>query len=310
MNLKYTIKLIQSGFELLIVWKEKGKVKFINLWWFSSRNKSMEILLKEALETLDKNNLPFTLINTWDRPINKYFKANVLSFSTANWFYDKIIPDFIYESRKECKIPSYNQIVNEISNAWKEEWQIDKIWWIWSFNSHPSRKVLAELGEKYPEDLDIKDSTQKGTKRMTMEELVQTYKYLIDVEWAGYSWRLKLLFFSWRPVFVQERLRKDFALLKAEPNKHYIPIKNDFSDLIEKIKELKSNKKFWEEIWKNGKIFAMENLSKDSAIIYIQETFKNIEEDPLSILKFFILASIKIFKRLWNWIKLFLLKKL
>lgn len=309
MNLKDKLSMMTAGLELLIVWKKKNKIHFIDLWWFWSRNKSMKLLFKEALEKSKKENIPPILINTWDRPFNKYFKYNIFSFSTTNWFYDKIIPDFIYDSWKEVKIPSYNQVVEEMVNAWKNKALIDKIWWIWNFNTSPSRLILADLGEKYPQYLDVKNSSQKGVKWMTMEDLVQTYWYLIDVEWAGYSWRLKLLFFSWRPIFVQERKWKDFALLMAEPNKHYIPVKNDFSDLIEKIIELKSNPQLSKEFWKNAKEFAENVLSREAAINYIKEITEKENKDKFNCIKIVVLVMIRFSQKVWNGIKLFLFNK-
>ena len=310
MKLRDWVRMIGYGLEFLIVWKKNGKVKFLNLWWFWRRNESRIILCKEVLEKSEKQNIPVVLINTGDKPLNRYFASNIFSFSSADWYYDKIIPDFIYDSWQECGIPSFEQVSEEIMNAWKINPLVDKIWWIWNYNTHPSRKVLADIWREYPESLDVYNSSQKGVKWMSLEELVKTYWYLIDVEGNGYSWRLKLLLFSWRPVFVQERLWKDFALLRAKPNKHYVPVKNDFSDLIEKFREVKGNKALYEWLCKNSKKFAEDNLSKDAALLYLRDMFENLEDDSFIIIKIIILSVIKFSKRFYNGLRLFLFKKI
>lgn len=260
---------------LLIVRKKKWNLKFISLWWWTSRKRLMIKILDESLKNV-KEFAP-VIINTSDRPINRYMRINVFSFSTMAWYYDKIIPDWTYDSWIECKIPQFNKITEEIEKAWHTQPLLNKIWWIWNINTSPTRTILLKLWDEYPEYLDIKDSN--NTKYMSLPDLVRTYGYLIDVEWYGFSWRLKYLFFSWRPVFVQERLLEEYALIWAVPNIHYIPVKNDFSDLIWKFEKI--TPKNFEKIWQNGKIFATKNLSKEKAYEYIYKEFINIKKQKI-----------------------------
>lgn len=101
---------------------------------------------------------------------------------------------------------------------------------------------------------------------------VTNYKYLIDIEGNGYSARIGLLLFSQRVVFMQERQWKQYYLFDLEPYKHYIPVKNDFSDLIDKIKEVESKgEDFYNEIAQNALKFAQENLMYKNAVERIQK---------------------------------------
>lgn len=260
---------------LLIIRKSRWKLHSLCLWWWTDRKRLMIKILREALQ--DIKEISPVIINPWDRPINKYIKINVFSYSTEKWYYDKIIPDWTYDSWIECGIPEFNKITKEIEKAWYEQPLLNKIWWIWNFKTSPSRLVLAKLWEDYPQYLDIKDSN--NTKYMTLPDLVKIYSCLIDVEWYWFSWRLKYLFFSWRPIFVQERTLEEYALIWATPNVDYIPVKHDFSDLIEKFEQLTF--KDLEKIWQNGKSFAIKNLSKEKAYEYIHKEFLDLKEQKI-----------------------------
>ncbi len=293
---------------LLIVRKKRWKLHFVDLWWWADRNILMINILKESLSEDNIIDFPPVVINTGDRPMNKMFKLNVFSFTTANWYYDRIIPDWTYDSRMECKIPKFKKITKDIIEAWKFQADINKIWRIWNFRTSPSRLKLKDLWDRYPQHLDIRDSNT--SKYMSLPDLVKTYRYLIDVEWNGFSWRLKYLFFSGRPVFVQDRIRNEYALMWAIPYRDYIPVKNDFSDLIEKIEKY-FDTELLQEIWKNWQKFAVENLSKRKAYEYIRNEFINLKKEKNNKLKITILVFlrrivelakfliIRIFKILW-----------
>ena len=262
--------------------KKKWKLHFIDLWWRADRNKLMISIFKEALGNNTIKNFPVVIINTWDRPINKYLKINIFSFSTADWYHDKMVPDWTYDSWMECKIPEFNKIIKEIEKTGTLQPTIDKIWRIWNLNTSHSRSILLNLWKKYPQYLDIKDSN--SWEYISLPDLVKTYRYLIDVEWNGFSWRLKYLFFSWRAIFVQERPLNEYALLWAIPYKDYIPVKNDFSDLIEKIEKY-FNSDLINKIWKNWQKFATENLNKEKAYKYILNEFINLKKVRFNTLK-------------------------
>jgi hypothetical protein len=159
-----------------------------------------------------------------------------------------VIPDFVYDCWKECKIPAFDKITSSLVSTGKKKADMKKVGWIGNYNTSTIRLVLAKLGQEFPEYLDIRNSNDKNTKRMSLEELVETYKFLIDVEGVGYSGRTKLLFFSGRPLFIQERKRQDFALQSAVPYEHYIPVKNDLSDLIEQVKLVVDDEKLAKKI--------------------------------------------------------------
>jgi len=74
----------------------------------------------------------------------------------------------------------------------------------------------------------------RSTKYISLTDLIKTYSILIDIEGNGYSGRLKYLLWSHRPVIIVDRPHKEYFFEFLEEWKHYIPVKRDLSDLIEK----------------------------------------------------------------------------
>ena len=58
---------------------------------------------------------------------------------------------------------------------------------------------------------------------------------------------------------------------------HYIPIKKDLSDLIEKIKWCKKNDKICEKIAENAKKFAKKYLSENGCMDFLQNILYKYE---------------------------------
>ena len=105
----------------------------------------------------------------------------------------------------------------------------------------------------------------KNGQYVSMEDHCD-YKYLIDLEGAGWSARTKMLFHSGRPVFYQNRRWNEYWFFDMIPFKHYIPIKNDLSDFYEKFEWAVNNETNCLEIAANALEFAKIHLTRESAI--------------------------------------------
>lgn len=283
--------------ELLLIKKNKNKFIVYDFWWFQSRNTSIIKLLKKIHNSKNINDFRSCLINTGDRPLNKKSNINVLSFSSSKNYRDIVIPDFIFDCWKEVKINDYNNEITSLSKAWKNDYSINKIGWVGNCNTHKNRWKLYELWNQYKNYFDIvHNDINSNTKIIPLEDLVKNYKYLIDIEWKWYSWRLKLLFFSWRCIFIQDRELKDYLFDFLIPYKNYIPIKNDLSDLVEKFKEIEKDNKLYNTISKNWKNMAETYLTQKYAL--------NLLEEKINNLKFKKYNEILIFNKIiYLWIK-------
>ena len=60
------------------------------------------------------------------------------------------------------------------------------------------------------------------------------YSILIDIEGRGYSGRLKYLLWSHRPLLIVDRPHKEYFFEYLKEWEHFIPVKRDLSDLIDK----------------------------------------------------------------------------
>ena len=93
------------------------------------------------------------------------------------------------------------------------------------------------------------------------------FKYLVIVD--GHAWPDRLAFYlsSGSLVFLAT-LHEEFVINQIIPNEHYIKIKPNLSDLIEKIEWAVKNDAEAKRIAENGKQFALNNLRKPNVKAY------------------------------------------
>ena len=71
--------------------------------------------------------------------------------------------------------------------------------------------------------------------------MVKKYSAVIDIEGNGYSGRLKHLLWSHRPVLLIDRPHKEYFFKYLKEWIHYVPVKRDMSDLVEKTRWVLNN---------------------------------------------------------------------
>ena len=191
----------------------------------------------------------------------------VYCYATTNALKDVVIP-----------MPDYNSFISEddVGEGWysscltfddyklvaNRHYTDERAFWTGNLNSNKLRRELYWLGKKYPDFLDIYEKNsipyqrRDGGNQYIPPEDFAKYKYLIDV--PGWSWsdRTKILLQLGRPVLLVDRFEKEWYFDDLIPMMHYVPIRADFSDLIEKIIFLNENTKIYKEIVKNARIFS------------------------------------------------------
>ena len=152
------------------------------------------------------------------------------------------IPDFIFWNWPQVGIDDYERTVDAITAAGEREPDDPRLFWIGNPETHPTRGKLLELAARDPRVHGVairwvRDSAASGACMQTagnnyvsLEDHCR-YRYLVDLQGRGYSGRVKLLLFSGRPLFLQERRWKEFFYGDLEPLVHYIPVREDLSDL-------------------------------------------------------------------------------
>ena len=137
---------------------------------------------------------------------------------------------------------------------------------ITSWNIRP-RKIK---GEQYLETIDIK-KLQFGLKnKLSLTEQCK-YKYLVNIDGHVSSFRLSSELGMGCCILLVESNYKLWFSDFLEPFVHYIPIKKDLSDLIEKIKWCKDNDDKCKKIVENCKFFYNTYLQKEGILDYLQK---------------------------------------
>jgi len=92
----------------------------------------------------------------------------------------------------------------------------------------------------------------------------------------GYLGRLKYLLFSKRLILLVDRNYIEYFHNELIPYKHYITVKMDLSDLLEKVKWCKNNYEKSLEIANNTFEFAINNFTIDKILERIYYIHNNI----------------------------------
>jgi len=219
--------------------KIDGKLNFNDLGGYETRNPSTIWCIQKADEKYNWNDFNEIKIHTGD--YENY--NNDLTYSKKN-NYNNVVPDFNFHSWPQVGINDYEKLIEEIDIAGLKNYEINKVGWIGNMKTNIMREELVKIGSDNKELFDILDmhwissgNTQlNSSKYISTPKLVEKYSILIDIEGAGYSGRLKHLLWSHRPLLLVDRPHKEFFFEFLKEWEHYIPVKRDLSDLIEKTK--------------------------------------------------------------------------
>jgi hypothetical protein len=225
------------GIETFTVRKENGKLFFRDLGGYETRNPSTIWCIEKADEIYKWDDFNEIFIYTGDAEYNK----NQFTYS-KRLSYNKLIPDFNFHGWPQVGINDYEEFIKLIDIAGNEKYEINKVGWIGSINTNHKRRQLYNIGNNNSDIFDIIDMywinsgkvKLNATRYMSTIDLVKNYSILIDIEGIGYSGRLKHLLWSHRPVLLVDREHKEYFFEHLIEWVHYIPVKGDFSDLIEK----------------------------------------------------------------------------
>lgn len=139
---------------------------------------------------------------------------------------------------------------------------------ITSWNSRPRKNG------KYIETLDI--SSLKLVPFLSLQEQSQ-YKYIINVEGHVCAFRLSVELSLGCVVLIVESKYKLWYSHLLEPYVHYIPIKEDLSDIFDVIKWCKVNDDKCKQIAENARQFWAKYLQKHHMLDTLQEILWNIK---------------------------------
>lgn len=136
-----------------------------------------------------------------------------------------------------------------------------------------ARCKIIELAKQHPDLLDVRIWSQEEPIQrmlglvkqpfMSMSEQAQLYRYVVYLEGScGWADRLKYLLPFGFVIFMQKTACQEWFAPLLQPWKHYIPVKGDLSDLVEKIGWARDNKEEARRISDNARGFALTYLDK------------------------------------------------
>ena len=197
--------------------------------------------------------------------------SKIMTFSTTDNLKDKIIP-----------IPDYNSCFRDDEHSTTDctftrcrenaavAYSDKRCFWAGRILNSFSRKMFFCLADDYPQYLKCID-VRDASRRISLLDMSR-YKYLVDLRGYGWTDRLKILLQLGRVVFIEYRPHKEWYFDKLKPNIHYVPIKEDLSDLIDKIEWLEQNPHIYQKIANNMRELANEIFHPE----YISNVMKNI----------------------------------
>ena len=217
-----------------------------------------------------------TWFSLWDEPDRALDLAealdlpHVFTYCTSFAMRDKVIAFPDYESHYNDEIFCNSANSNfRCKEAALKPWQDKRAFWRGSLFTDFSRRCLFELGKKYPQYLLVEDSN-RGGKFIPMSEQAR-YKYLIDTRGNAWSSRLQTLIKLGRVIFVADRPYREWFFDRLKPEEHYVPVKEDMSDLIEKICYMEQHPEIYEKIVRNLNEFVEENLTPRRIVFEAKE---------------------------------------
>lgn len=157
-----------------------------------------------------------------------------------------------------------------------------------------SRSKLYHLGQLHPDLLDVGISKEPGnvdqaallqqigwqpSPRISMADQSKRFKYVVYMEGAcGWADRLKLLLAAGFVVFLQDTPCTEFFTPLIKPMVHYVPLRNDLEDLVERIRWAREHDEEAREIAENAAELAARLLPQSAVDSYIYHLFRQYGE--------------------------------
>jgi Glycosyl transferase family 90 len=292
--LLYTAEPTPMFHEKLLVWKSGGVLRALDMRGYETRNESVLRLIEQADTAHAAPDFPPLLVHTGDRPMNDGDPSwRSAAFSTAEGYVDLPVPDFVFDRWPQSGLADYEGATREIVAAGAAPAITPKLGWIGNCETNPIRWTLHALGQAHRDLMEVDHlswvagagadrlatarrlETERGNY-LSLADQVRRWALLIDVEGNGLSGRLKLLLHGGRPLLVQDRPWQEWFMGDLEPMMHYIPVKRDLSDLLDRLRWAISNPEGAARIGRQGQQFALLRLRREDALASWAQTFRTL----------------------------------
>ena len=199
------------------------------------------------------------------------------AFCTAYSYKNEIIPIPDYRTWfDDAKYP-FPETFNRLKDLSKKSYIDNRAFFIGTLASNPIREMLAYMSKNgdyrlcvYGRDLYRNEEGNDGINKFIPMTEFYRYKYLIDVPGRSWADRTKLLLQMGRVVLYIDRPYYEWYFQELEPMRHYVPVKQDLSDLDEKIDYLEEHPEVYNYIASEARRKCDELLSSGSVLQYLK----------------------------------------
>lgn len=261
----------------------RDSIKYHDFGGFQSRHQALLRLFKAAWDTFPKEEITgfdHFLISSHDSP-REYQHGpvpGVRIYPIAGLKDEAMLTSFScfnFGGWPEARMPDYTQVSRDITMKGREPPKINKLFWIGAITHH-YRQQLIQIANMHSQRIEAQtirwiprpDGTYYAEPYVSLPDHT-TYTRLIDIEGGGYSGRLKLLLFSRRLLFVPDRPWWDVATCRLQPWTHYVPVRRDLSDLLEKLYWADAHPEESQHIIDNAFAYAQEHCTVEASIRHI-----------------------------------------
>ena len=257
------------------------------------RTIGLQMLFKKCSEKYRDKRIKNIIYSPDDRghpQLQQWDKIYSMAYSKKKTLLKELCgPDWTFWFWPSASITSFEEMKNEIIEKSSTQPTINKVGWYGNIYSplpdvieHKTRPLLQTIGTKYPDLFDIVHvSPVDGVIDNTISNFLSLpdllkYKCLLDIGGNGYSGRLKYLLFSKRPLLLVDREYIEYFHDELIPYKHYVPVRKDLSDLVEKTKWVLRHYEECLIMAQNAYGFACYNFTQDKLVERIYQVYKTI----------------------------------
>ena len=237
-----------------------------------------------SMVTTDSHrDIPFPTMEDWARASyqddNKLFAPNFRKYDDFKTEWDKKIPTAIFRGASTgCGVDVKTNPRLKLAFMSKHDRLIEDGFplldaGITKWNCRP-RKIMKQ---KYLKVID--PSKLFLSKVNELSPLQQSnYKYIINVDGHVSAFRISYELSMGSVILLQKSKYRVWFRNYLEEYKHYVPIKEDLSDLYEKIRWCRQHDNECREIAKNARLFYDTYLTKKGILDFTQNLFVNIKQ--------------------------------
>lgn len=197
--------------------------------------------------------------------------GHIFSYSSLYVLNDVMIPIPDYRTCFDPEQYAFDESPDKCREAAQKPWTDNRIGWRGTIASSDERRWLQIMADKHSDILYIDDPSLQTDKGYTpMTELSQ-FKYTLDIRGYGWTDRVKILLQLGRPMFLADRPFREWYFDQLIPMKHFIPVREDLSDLLEKYKYMENHQGVYEDMTKAMAEFVDRCFAPENIFAYLKD---------------------------------------